>query len=186
MANMDNPEETGCTPQQKISFLRGLRQVRQFRPDPVPQEVVDAVLEVARWSGSASNTQPWEFVVVRDRETLGKLAGFEGFASYVKDAAVGIVLVIEGEDELRIYDEGRLSERMLLAASAYGVGASISWWRGQGSADVKALLGIPAERRVRTIVSLGYPDQEARRAQRRPAQGRKPLAELVHDGRYRA
>jgi nitroreductase len=186
MANIDKPKETGCTPQEKISFLRGLRQVRQFRPDPLPQEVLNAVLEVARWSGSASNTQPWQFEVVRDRETLGKLAGFEGFAGYVKGAAVGIVLVMNTDDERNTYDEGRLSERMLLAATAYGVGASISWWREQGSEDVKALLGIPASRRVRTIVSLGYPDEEARRANPRPKQGRKPLSELVHEERYRA
>ena len=47
-------------PQRLIVLLRGLRAVRQFRPDPVPQEVVDSVLEVARWSGSAGNQQPWE------------------------------------------------------------------------------------------------------------------------------
>ena len=53
---MNNAE----TSQKLIALLRSLRAVRQFRPDPVPQEVVDAVLEVARWSGSASNHQPWE------------------------------------------------------------------------------------------------------------------------------
>jgi nitroreductase len=53
-----------------IALLKRLRAVRQFRPDPVPQEVVDAVLEVARWSGSASNRQPWEFVLIRSRETM--------------------------------------------------------------------------------------------------------------------
>ena len=53
---MNNAE----TSQKLIALLRSLRAVRQFRPDPVPQEVVNAVLEVARWSGSASNHQPWE------------------------------------------------------------------------------------------------------------------------------
>jgi nitroreductase len=41
--------------------------VRQLRPEPIPQEVVDAVLDVARWSGSASNKQPWEFIVIRNK-----------------------------------------------------------------------------------------------------------------------
>ena len=63
-----------------VSFLRSLRAVRSFRPDPVPQEVVDDVLEVARWSGSASNRQPWELVVIRDRETLGTLSRLDGYA----------------------------------------------------------------------------------------------------------
>src|ERR671917_427446 len=59
----------------RTRFLLSLRAVRQFRGDPVPQEVVDDVLEVARLSGSASNKQPWELVVVRDQRTLQALAG---------------------------------------------------------------------------------------------------------------
>ena len=184
MANIDATKETSCTPQEKISFLRGLRQVRQFRATPLPQEVVDAVLEVARWSGSAKNVQSWQFIVVRDHETLGKLAGFEGFVSYVKDAVVGIVIVMDADDERNTYDEGRLSERMMLAADAQGVGSAIAWWSEQGAKEVKTLLGIPAERRVRTIISLGYPDVEAHSTRPHPTQARKPLAELVHEERY--
>src|SRR2546421_5002583 len=82
--------------QHLINFLKQLRAVRQFRPDPIPQEVVDAVLDVARWSGSASNRQPWEFVVIRNKETLGVLSKLEGFASHLAGASVGIVFVMAG------------------------------------------------------------------------------------------
>ena len=61
-------------PEEVIALLRGLRAVRQFRPDAIPQEVVDAILDVARWSGSASNRQHWEFVVIRKKETLQALS----------------------------------------------------------------------------------------------------------------
>ena len=61
------------TAKDRVTFLRSLRAVRSFRPDPVPQEVVDDVLQVARWSGSASNSQPWEMVVIRERDTLRSL-----------------------------------------------------------------------------------------------------------------
>ena len=81
----------------RIAFLRSLRAVRSFRPDPVPREVVQDILEVARWSGSASNRQPWELVVIRDREKLGTLALLEGFANHLADAPLGIVLVMAGE-----------------------------------------------------------------------------------------
>ena len=67
-------------PQQFIALLRGLRAVRQFRPEAVPQEVIDAILNVARWSGTASNRQHWELVVVQKRETLQALAQCEGYA----------------------------------------------------------------------------------------------------------
>ena len=119
-----NNAETG---QKLIALLRSLRAVRQFRPDPVPQEIVNAVLEVARWSGSASNRQPWEFVVINKRETLQALAALEGYAGHLAGAPLGIVLVMAGESgqfEQETFDEGRLSERIMLAAAAYGVGFS--------------------------------------------------------------
>ncbi|MFL5626301.1 MAG: nitroreductase family protein [Ktedonobacteraceae bacterium] len=172
---------------QLIAFLRSLRAVRQFRPDPIPREVIDAVLEVARWSGSASNRQPWEFIVIRRRETLQALAGVEGYAAHLANAPLGIVLVMAGEQgqvAQETFDEGRLSERIMLAAGAYGVGSSIGWFKGQGVAAAKEILGIPEHRLVRTAISLGYPDEQAMRARPKPAQARKPLAALVHEERY--
>ncbi len=173
--------------QNLVNFLKRLRAVRQFRPDPISQEIVEAVLEVARWSGSASNRQPWEFVVIHNKETLRVLSTVEGFASHLAGASVGIVLVMAGDHghvEHETYDEGRLSERIMLAAAAYGVGSSIGWFRRSGMTDAKAILGIPQERLVRTAISLGYPDEEARRARPKPAQARKSLSDSVHDERY--
>ncbi len=173
------------TVRNRIAFLRSLRAVRQFRPDPIPQEVVDDILEVARWSGSAANRQPWELVVVRDRETLRALAEVKGYASHLAGAPLGIVLVMAGvRPEQETYDEGRLSERIMLAALAHGVGSSIGWIVGDGRAAAKEILEVPPERLVRTVVSLGYPDEEARRFRTRTDQARKPLAQIVHQERY--
>ncbi len=180
---MTDPE----TGRDRIDFLRKLRNIRQFRPDPIPQEVVEDVLEVARWSGSATNRQPWEFVVVREPETLRAMAAAEGYAGHLAGAALGIVLVMAGDPTQaaqETWDEGRLGERIMLAADAHGVGSSIGWFRPAGAATVKALLGIPPERTVRTAISLGYPTAEAEAARRTPGRGRKPLAELVHEERY--
>jgi nitroreductase len=175
------------TTQNIIALLKRLRAIRQFRPDPVPQEVVDAVLEVARWSGSAGNRQPWEFVVIRNRETLRALAMLEGFAHHLAGAALGIALVManeQGQVEQEAFDEGRLSERIMLAASAYGVGSSIGWFTGSGRAAAKTILDVPKEKLVHTAISLGYPDEEAIRARPKRAQARKPLSELVYVERY--
>ncbi len=181
------PETENKNAQTLITFLKRLRAVRQFRPDPVPPEVVNAVLDVARWSGSAGNRQPWELVLVRNRETLQALASLEGFARHLAGAPLGIVLVMSGEPgqvDQETFDEGRLSERIMLAAAAYGFGSSIGWFKGNGKAEAKMILGIPQERLVRTAISLGYPDEEARRAHPKRAQARKPLADLVHEERY--
>ncbi len=168
-----------------VSFLRSLRAVRSFRPDPVPQPVVDDILDVARWSGSASNRQPWEVVVIRDAETLQALANLEGYAAHLAGATLGIVLVMAGErPEQETYDEGRLAERIMLAAAAHGVGSSIGWIVGSGRDAAKDLLSIPPERVVRTAISLGYPDEAARRPRTSAGQARKPLDEIVHYERY--
>ena len=170
-----------------IALLRQLRAVRQFRADAVPQEVIDALLDVARWSGSASNRQHWELVVIQQRSTLQALAQCEGYAKHLAGAALGIVLVMTGEPELveqETYDEGRLSERLMLAAQAYGIGSCIGWLKDQGRVEAKALLGIPQERLVRTVISFGYPDEEARRARPKNVHARKPLSEIVHLEQY--
>ncbi len=173
----------------RIAFLRGLRAVRQLRPDPLPEAVLHDILEVARWSGSAGNRQPWEFVVVRDREMLGRLATIDGAnAGHLASAAVGIAIVIHREvPELDAYDEGRLAERILLAAAAHGVGAAVGHFTGPGdtwaaSAEAKRLLGIPDEHVLRETISLGYPAEHLQPTPNAP--GRKPLDQLVHWDRY--
>jgi len=176
------------TAQKRIAFLRGLRATRNFRPDPVPDEVVNDILNVARWSGSASNVQPWEFLVIRDREMLKKLAEISPNVRHAANAPLGIVLVMTGDPDKvghETYDEGRLSERIMLAADAHGLGSCIGWFRPETMEAAKQALGIPENRLVRTEISIGYPDEAAQRARQKPAQARKPLTDIVHAERYR-
>ncbi len=177
------------TAAERIGFLRGLRAVRQLRPDPLPEALLHDILEVARWSGSAGNRQPWEFVVVRDRDMLRRLASIEGAtAGHLASAAAGIAIVIRPEArEIDAYDEGRLAERILLAARALGVGAAVGHFTGPGeswaaSADAKRLLGIPPDRLLRETISLGYPAEHLERTPNPP--GRTPLDQLVHWDHY--
>jgi nitroreductase len=83
-------------PRLLTDFLRRLRAVREFRPGPVPDDVVQDILEVARWSGSASNRQAAEIVVVRDRELLKRLASLHGYLGHLAGAALGLILVLPG------------------------------------------------------------------------------------------
>ncbi|MDQ3928206.1 MAG: nitroreductase family protein [Chloroflexota bacterium] len=169
----------------KIRFLKGLRAVRQFLPEPVPQEVIDDILEVARWTGSSTNSQPWDLIVVRDRQMLQTLSQLEGSIKYMANAAFAIVIVMAGENKnTEPFDEGRLVERMLLAASAHGVGAGLGWLRGTGRDDAKRLLGVPESRSLRATISFGYQDKNAPRDRPKPEQPRKPLSEIVHLERF--
>jgi nitroreductase len=173
------------TARDRVSFLRTLRAVRSFRPDPVPQEVLDDVLEVARWTGSAANKQPWEILTIRERDTLRYLASVQGYAGHLAGAPLGIVLVMAGERaEQETYDEGRLAERIMLAAYAHGVGSSIGWFAGSGRDAAREVLRIPKEKVLRTVISLGYPGEGGSRSRAGRGQARKPLGEIVHEDRY--
>jgi nitroreductase len=170
--------------EERTSSLRSLRADRSFLPDPVPDEVVDDILRVARWSGSASNKQPWEIVVLREREMLGSSRPSRGTRGSGRGVA-RIVLVMAGDPaEQKVYDEGRLSERIMLAAGAHGVGPSIGWIVGSGRAAAKELLGIPPEKMARTAISLGYLDEIARRPHKGRGAARKPLSQIVHEERH--
>jgi nitroreductase len=172
---------------EQIVFLRGLRQVRQLRPEPLPNDALDDILEVARWTGSARNVQPWDLILVRDRAVLQALAQIpDGKGPHLLNAAAGIALVMSGDPEhvdWDTYDEGRLAERIMLAAAAHGIGSAIGWFNGSAADEARGLLGVPAGRLLRTIVSLGAIDQAAYAQRSRPAQPRKPRAEVVHQER---
>ncbi len=173
---------------EKIALLRGLRQIRQFRPDALPDAAMQDILEVARWSGSASNSQPWEFLVIRDRATLQQVAAISPNLRHIANAGAAIVLVMQGDREpaLISYDEGRLTERIMLAAAAHELGAGIGWLtlNPEGADLAKQMLGIPIDRWVRTVIALGYPADEAKQMRTAPGQARKPLSELVHEERF--
>ena len=106
-----------------IALLRGLRQIRQLKTDPIPEAALQDILEVARWTGSARNIQPWDLVVIRDRATLRALGSIEGGRGpHLATAGAGIALVMSGDLEhpdFDTYDEGRLSERIMLTAIGY-------------------------------------------------------------------
>lgn len=169
----------------QIKLLRRTRQVRDYRPEPVPEDALADILEVGRWSGSANNRQTSEIVVVRNPEARQILT--EGGANTAASAAVALVIVTLGDparEELEVFDEGRMSERLLIAATAHGLGASITTLKGEGPAAAKKALGIPAERRVKTVVAVGVPDDAAIRAKPKNPQPRKPIGEFAHWDRF--
>lgn len=168
-----------------IRFLRRVRQVRDYRPEPVPEDALTDILEVGRWSGSANNRQTSEVVVVRDPEARQKLVA--AGANMAGQAGAVLVIVTKnepGREELEIFDEGRMAERLLIAASALGLGSAIASLKGDGPEAVKRLLGIPTDRRVSTVVAIGVPDTAAIQAKPKNPQPRKPLEQYAHQNRF--
>jgi nitroreductase len=133
------------------------------------------IFEVIRWSGNASNRQQFQVLWIDDRTLLRDLSEVEGYAKHLAGAAAGVVIVTWMErDELNAFDEGRIAERVMLAADANGISSCIGWLSGGGRQEARKLLGLPADRTVRTTVSLGIAAEGARRGRTR-----KPMEELV-------
>jgi nitroreductase len=96
------------------------------------------------------------------------------------------VLIVTASEQ-SAFDEGRLAERLALAARAVGLGSCIATLKNDGPELAKQLLGIPADRRARTLVTIGHPDVDARKAlPRQGAAARKPMTEFAHFDRYRS
>ncbi len=175
---------------EEIHLLLDLRAVRDYAPDPVPQAALDDIYQVARWTGSAENRQPWDLIVVRDRAMLDRLGAFPGYADHLGTAPIGIVLVMDGSnEEYAAHDEGRLCERIMLAAAAHGLGSCIGWWNGEGREQARALLGAPPGSIVGAILPIGYPatghrpmHEELLSGRKEPA--RKPIADFIRLERY--
>jgi nitroreductase len=166
-----------------LRALRRTRQIRRFTDEPLDEAALHEILEVSRWSGSSMNGQPWTFLVIRDRSIRARIGEITRYASFVALAPVAIAIVMPGQDpESDAYDEGRVAERMLIAASALGLGAGIGWTDGTAEREaVGGLLGVTPPSFVRTIVSIGHPTQEAGRPRTGPGTGRRPLPEFVRD-----
>jgi nitroreductase len=170
-------------------FLRTLRQTRSFAARPVPDEVLNAILEVARWTGSGGNKQPWRLVLIRDPNTIASIAALKADTGWVAAAPVVIAIVTSGKSaDSAKFDAGRLVERTMLAATANRLAAAVI---GFGAADsepsqgARSLLNVPDGLWPTHAVVIGFPgpvdpSQESKRG------GRKPLAEIVVEEQFPA
>jgi nitroreductase len=174
-----------------LSALRPIRrvsQIRQYTDEAVPAEVVDQLLELARWTGSSKNRQPWQFIVVRDRDKLRKIAALRPNINWVAPAPLGIAIVLDGASlTSEAYDEGRLTERLLTGATLLGYGGGVAWYGEPAhEAEAKRVLGIPDALTARQMVIIGRPKSTKDPRPSGPARGRKSLAELVSFERFGA
>ena len=162
-------------------WMNKVRQSRIYLDKPVSDEDLQTLLEVAQWTGSARNTQPWHFIVIKDKETLGKLAALRSNIDWVANVPLAIALVFDGKDTvLESFDEGRIYERFAIAAKLLGLGSGTAWFLGDAEeAQAKALLGVPEDRVMHSLVAIGHVDSTADQMPGRNYVGRKPLDEIV-------
>jgi nitroreductase len=168
--------------------LRKVRQSRQYTDEPVSEADLVELLEVARWTGSSTNSPPWHVIAVTDPDDLRAIGSARPAIAWVGEAPLAIALVLNGDNEAsEAYDEGRVTERLLIAARHLGLGAGTAWiGEPDAQAVIKDRLGIPAERTLRSVVVVGHPQTGVTHKLGRKTSGRKPLDEVSSRGRFSA
>ena len=156
------------------------REVRDYDGRPVPEDVVQRILDAGRLSGSGSNRQPWRFVLVSG-QAQEALANAVYEPDNVRGAPLVVALVVSGKGPVS-FDAGRCAQNMLLAAWNEGVGGSPNGVAQRDAAN--AAVGVREEESIAIVLSFGYParprDPESRSAEEWSARAkRKPLDELV-------
>jgi nitroreductase len=179
---------TPASPHDVVRPLLQTRQVRTFTDEPPTDAQLDAITDVARWSGSSTNEQPWRFILIRDLTTIRALADLampSTRALQTATAAVAITIPADGERQVgRAYDEARAAERMLIAAGMLGLGAGIVWLWPKVRDTARTMLGVPEDRTIRTVIAVGHPTAEARRPRSAPGTARLPRTETVYVERW--
>ena len=160
--------------------IRTRQSVRRYRPDPVPDDVLNRVLEAMRLAPSAGNKQPWRFVVVRDAETREQLAEATNRQQWIAHAPVIIAACgwkerayskMGGYWNAMSVDVTIAFDHLTLAAAAEGLGTC---WIGSFIEDeVRRVLGVPEEVTVVALTPLGYHDESP------VPKTRKELSEIV-------
>jgi len=160
-----------------LEAIKTRRSIRGYKKDPVPEEVLEQILEVGRWAPSASNMQPWEFITFTDPEVKRQVTRCFLYGWFMEEAPLGILVVVDPRVGQCPVEDGTLATYAIMLA-AHGLGLGTCWIH-PGTSDEKAkeILGIPREKRIICALSVGYPNEA-------PSKERRKLRDIVHAERY--
>lgn len=161
--------------------IRTRRKITEYADRLVEDEELDQILEAGRRSPSSRNSQRWDFVVVRDRERLGRLSRVWRGAAHIAEAPVAIAIVAPFSDDLREngsinFDLGQAVASMMIAAADLGIGSRHASVLDH---DLGAeILGLPEGQRLTWLFGLGYPGDSPMKPVVNP--DRRPFDDVVH------
>ena len=165
--------------------IKSRRSVRKYKSTPVPEEALKKILNAARLAPSAANLQPWRFIIVMDEDVKRHLAAACNSMNWITRAPVVIVAcanmdvaiaMVGGYMNSAPVDVAIALTQMSIMATSEGLGTC--WIGAFKEEKVSALLGIPKECRVVSVMTLGYPDES-------PAMpGRKNISEIISYNKF--
>lgn len=169
---------------QVLEAIRTKRAVRDFTSQPISDETLRQIVNAGRRAQSSKNSQPWHFLVVRDRETLKALSELGQYAGQLAVAAAAVVILTPdpGERWSIMFDAGQAAGYMHLAAWHLGLGTCpVTIYEPEAARE---LLGFPPDWHLRAVLSLGYPADQAALTAAPKSGGRKPLEEVLSFDRW--
>lgn len=143
-----------------IEVLKRRRSIRVYKDKPIPKEILEKIVDSSRFAPTARNEQPWEFMVVTEKETLKKIAGITDHGKFIVQAAA-CILVFCNDTKYYLEDGCAATENILLCATALGIGSC--WVAGDKKPycrELNELLYVPLSFKLVSIISLGYPESE--------------------------
>ena len=169
-----------------LDAIRDIRVIRSYTDRPIGEDDLRWIADAGRKAGSSKNTQRWEFVTVRDRETLAELGRAGRFATHVPSAAAVIALIVPRPDPDHarsvLWDLGRAAQNIMLAAWALGIGSCPITVHDFGL--VARTLGLPPDRQCEYLIALGWPADPTEMTRAPRAGGRRPHDDVVHPERW--
>jgi nitroreductase len=163
-----------------LALLKTRRSIRKYKNTPVEEEKIQKCLEAARWAPSASNKQPWEFLIVTDEVIRKKLSELHPYARFVAESPVVFIPLTNPELHQKYHMSDTALATMQYMIEAHSLGLGTCWAGVIGSSieqEMKELLGIPGHLNILGLIATGYANEE-------PTKGRKELEDLVHYERY--
>ena len=156
-----------------IEALKTRRSVRLFSDKPVPNEIVEDIVDCARLAATARNIQPWEFVIVTDADLRKRIAQASVTGPFIAEAPVCVAVLCE-DTKYYIEDGSAATQNLLVAARAHGLGSC--WVAGDKKPHAQAIrdmLGAPATYKLLSLIALGYSDEQ-------PSPSKRPLKDVLH------
>jgi nitroreductase len=160
-----------------IQALKTRRSVRTYTEQGISRTILEDIVDCGRLAASAINIQPWEFVVVTQRDGLRRIAEITDHGKFIADAAA-CVAVLSQDTKYYLEDGSAATENMLVAARAHGLGAC--WVAGDKkpyAPEIAAALGAPDGYKLVSLVALGHPAERSEKPKRH-------LTDVLHWEKY--
>jgi len=143
-------------PEAFLKFVKARRSIRSFQDKNISENEIEMILEAGRWAPSASNRQPWEFIVVKNKEILNNLTKCLSYGKFMKEAPIAIAIVAKIKTSPKWYmiDTSLVSMNMMLMAWSMGIGTC--WIGTMNREKAKEIIGLGKNDHLLTLLPFGY------------------------------